>query len=464
MAIFRSSLFVLLCLGGSCARGQNIDWPKVHAETLHHFQQLIRIDTRNPPGNETKAAKYVQSVLEREGIPARLFALEPDRANLVARIRGDGSRRPILIMAHTDVVGVQRNRWTVDPFAATRKDGYIWGRGATDDKDNVAAGIALMLLLKRTGVKLSRDVIFLAEAGEEGSSRVGIDFMIDQHWNEIAAEFAIAEGGYIAARRGQVRYVAVSTTEKVPRGVRLVARGTAGHGSRPIPDNAVARIATAVARISSWQPPLRLNDTTRTYFERLATVSPPDEARRYNHILNPALSAEIERYFWENEPGHYSILRTSIAPTMINAGFRTNVIPSEAEAYLDIRALPDEDMPSLLEQLRRVIGDENVDIRMASGGRPPAPPSRIDTDMFRALEKAQAKLFPGAITLPTMLTGATDLAQLRAKGVQGYGLGPTVELTDGGTGGAHGDDERLAVSSLASFTEYLWHVVLDVAR
>jgi acetylornithine deacetylase/succinyl-diaminopimelate desuccinylase-like protein len=198
----------------------------------------------------------------------------------------------------------------------------------------------------------------------------------------------------------------------------------------------------------------------------LATVSPPEQARRYNHILNPARFAEIDRYFWQHEPGHYSILRTSITPTMINAGFRANVIPSEAEAYLDVRALPDEDLPKLLEQIRSVIGDDRVEVRSAgSGGRPPAPPSRIDTAMFGAFERAQQKLFPGAITLPAMLTGATDMAQLRAKGVQAYGIGPTVELTDATPGGgAHGDDERLAISALENFTRFLWEAVLEVAR
>jgi len=168
------------------------DWTKVAPELLEHYQALLRIDTSSPPGNETAAAKYLQSVLEREGISARLLALEPDRANLVARLKGNGSRRPLLIMGHTDVVGVQREKWTVDPFAALRKDGYIYGRGAQDDKDNLASCLMLMLLLKRMDVQLDRDVIFLAEAGEEGTTRVGIDYVVREHWSEIEAEYALA--------------------------------------------------------------------------------------------------------------------------------------------------------------------------------------------------------------------------------------------------------------------------------
>jgi acetylornithine deacetylase/succinyl-diaminopimelate desuccinylase-like protein len=441
-----------------------VDWNKTAPEIVEHFSALLRLDTSNPPGNETLAAKYLQSVLQREGIPARLFALDPSRANLVARLKGNGSKRPLLVMGHTDVVGVQREKWTVDPFAAIRKGGFIYGRGAVDDKDNVTAGLMLLLLLKRLDVKLDRDVIFLAEAGEESTTRFGIDFMVEKHWNEIEAEYAFAEGGGGSSRDGQVRYLTISTTEKLPRGTRLIARGTAGHGSRPRPDNAVSRLAAAVAKVAAWQPPMRLNDTTRTYFERLAAISPPEQAARYTHLVDPQQAPAIERYFAQHELAHYSILRTSISPTMIRAGFRGNVIPSEAEAYLDIRALPDEDMDQFREQLRKVIGDENVEVVAASRtGRPGGAPSRLDTAGFQALERAQKRLYPEAVTLPIMLTGATDLAQLRAKGVQAYGFGPVVDEAFADRGGAHGDDERILETSLLRLVEFLWYATLEVA-
>ena len=441
-----------------------VQWEKVYAEALEHYTHVLRIDTSNPPGNETQVASYVKSVLDREGIPAQLFALDPVRANVVARIKGNASKRPILVMGHSDTVGVERERWSVDPFAAIRKNGFVYGRGAQDDKDDLTAGLMLMLLLKRMHVKLDRDVIFLCEAGEEGTSQVGIDFMAHQHWNEIEAEYALAEGGYVAARNGKVRFVEITTTEKVPRAIRLVAHGTAGHGSRPRPDNAVIRLAAAVAKFASWQPPLRLNDTTRTYFERLATVSTPEEAWRYTHITDRDKGPQIERYFAEHELGHYSILRTSISPTIIKGGFRMNVIPSEAEAVLDVRALPDEDMDRLRSEIRSAIADPNVDVLLAERAeRPATRPSRIDTEMFRGLERVQQRMFPGAITLPAMLTGATDMAQVRARGVEAYGFGPIVDDADGGLGGAHTDDERLAESSLEKLVEFLWYAVLEVA-
>jgi acetylornithine deacetylase/succinyl-diaminopimelate desuccinylase-like protein len=257
--------------------------------------------------------------------------------------------------------------------------------------------------------------------------------------------------------------VAISTTEKVPRGMRLVAHGTAGHGSRPMPDNAITHLSAAVAKLGYWQPSMRLNETTRTYFERLARISSPVEAERYRRIADPQRAPAIDSYFRVHEAAHYSILRTSIVPTMLKAGFRSNVIPSEAEAWLDVRALPDEDIGRIVADLRKVIADPNVEIVPPRGdGRPAAPPSRLDTEMFRALEHTQRRMFPGAVTLPSLLTGATDMAQLRARGVQAYGYGPIADEADG-EGGAHSTDERIEVESLEKLVQYLWYTVLEVA-
>lgn len=460
----RMLIFFALALAAAAAAQPGVDWNRIHPEILEHYTNLLRIDTTNPPGNETKAVDYIKRVLDREGISYQVFALEADRANLVARIRGNGTRKPLIVMGHTDTVGVQREKWTVDPFAAIRKGAFIYGRGANDDKDNLTASLMTVILLKRMKTALDRDVIFIAEAGEEGNSAVGINFLVDRHWDAIGAEYALAEGGSMGARDGRVRYVEVTTTEKVPRTTRLVAHGTAGHGSRPRMDNAVVHLAAAVAKAGAWETPMRLNDTTRAYFERLATISSAEEAERYNNIANPARSAEIQRYFAQHEIGHYSILRTSVVPTIMRIGFRQNVIPSEGEAILDIRALPDEDMEKFYGELRRVIGDPSIEIVPASdAARPAAPPSRIDTEMFRALETVTRQMFPGAIVLPSMLTGATDMAQLRARGVQAYGIGPMVEEAEKEIGAAHTDDERLAESSLYKLVEFQFRAVLEAA-
>jgi acetylornithine deacetylase/succinyl-diaminopimelate desuccinylase-like protein len=441
-----------------------VDWQAVAAEAMEHFSALLRIDTSNPPGNETEAARYLQEVLQEAGIDGEFFALDPARANLVAQLRGNGSEQPILIMAHTDVVGVQRENWTVDPFGAVTKNGYIYGRGALDDKDNVTASLMLMLLLRRAGVELDRDVIFLAEAGEEGTTRFGIDYMVEQHWDRIGAEFCLAEGGETVMRDGVVDHVKIATTEKFPMRVRLVARGTAGHGSVPRLDNAVAALARAVARLATWQSPLRLNETTEAYFYRLAEISSPEEAARYRGVIDPEQQPRIERYFAENEPQHYSLLRTSVVPTMISGGFRRNVIPGEAEATFDIRGLPDENPEEFYRDLAGVINDPNIEIIPEGVYRPASPPSSLESEMFQALEGVTNRLFPDAVTLPSMLTGATDMAQVRAKGTQCYGFGPvrTEEDIVGG-GGAHGDDERIMESSLLSLVQFLWYAVVEVA-
>ncbi|HKE23863.1 MAG TPA: M20/M25/M40 family metallo-hydrolase [Bryobacteraceae bacterium] len=460
----RLSAFFLLAGILTAADKYPADWASLQPEILEHYSNLIRIDTSSPPGNETKAAEYLQKVLEHEGIPSQIFELEKGRGNLVARLKGNGSKRPILLMGHLDVVGLQRDKWTVDPFAALRKDGFVYGRGSIDDKDKVTSALMVTMLLKRLKVPLDRDVIFLAEAGEEGTSQVGIGFMVDQHWNDIACEYAITEGGATTSRDGKVRIVEIATTEKVPAGVRLVAHGAAGHGSRPRLDNAVAHLAAAVAKVAANQPPMRLNDTTRTYFERLATVSSPAEADRFHHLTDPGRAAAIEAYFAGHELGHYSILRTSVVPTILKAGFRSNVIPSEAEATLDIRALPDENLPKFYDWLRKLIADPSVEVvPTRAGSRPSSPPSRFDTELFRSFEATQKEMYPGAITLPSMLTGATDNAQLRSKGVQAYGFGPIVDEREAaGPGGAHGDDERLQESSLYKEVEFLWRSVVRV--
>lgn len=440
-----------------------MNWDSVKAETLRHYQSIVRINTSNPPGNETAVVEYLKGVLDREGIGYRVFALDANRANLVARLKGNGSKKPILILGHTDTVGVQRDKWPVDPFGAERKDGYIWGRGTTDNKDCVAAGLMLILQLKRLGVELDRDVIYVAEAGEEGSSSFGIEYLVKEHWPEIEAEYALAEGGFVHSENGRVRFVEIAATEKVPRGAKLIATGTSGHGSRPRRDNAIVHLSTAVSKIGNWEAPMRLNDVTRTFFERLATISPPEEAARYNGLVDPLKSATVQNYFAEHDLAKYSVLRTSISPTIVNGGFRQNVIPSQAEATLDIRALPDEDMPRFYAEMERVIGDPAVKVAPNPAGRPSAPPSRLDTEMFRALETAQRRLYPGAITIPGMVTGATDLAQLRAKGVQAYGIGPRFDEAEFAEHGWHSDVERLSEDSLHGLVQFLWYAVLNVA-
>ena len=441
----------------------NPDFNKARDEAIEILQGLIRIDTSNPPGNETKAAQYLKGILDKEGIPSEIIALEPARGNLVARIKGNGKAKPLLLIAHLDVVGVEREKWTMDPFAATIKDGYLYGRGVFDDKSNVAAALQVMLMLHRSKTPLDRDIILLAEAGEEGTSSVGIDFMVSKHWDKIEAEFAINEGGWILEEAGKVRYVAVTTTEKVPNTTKLVAKGSSGHGSMPRMDNAIVHLAAAVAKVGEFQPPMRLNETTRTFFKRLASISAPSEAILYSNVEDPVSGKVVEETLRRSNVMLNSMLRTSISPNIFNGGFRSNVIPGSAEATLDIRALPDEDMGEFYATLKRIINDPAIEIVPPAAGtvRPTSAPSRLDSVLFQSIEKAQAAVFPGVVTLPVMFTAATDSAQLRAKGVQAYGLGSVLSEEDRAR--MHGNDERLSVQGIGKFIELMYRAVAGIA-
>jgi acetylornithine deacetylase/succinyl-diaminopimelate desuccinylase-like protein len=462
-------LLVIALLSGSIApqTTPQPDWQKFDGETLRHFQQLVRFDTSDPPGVEAPAADYLQKVLEQEGIPVERHALEAQRPNIVARLKGSGKKRPLLLMGHTDVVNVDPKKWTHPPFGAVLEGGYIYGRGTVDDKDNVVASLMTMLTLKRLNVPLDRDVIFLAEAGEEGSTRVGIQFMTAQHFPAIEAEYCLAEGGGVARTGGQVKFASVQTLEKIPRAVELVARGVAGHGSVPLRTNPIAHLAAAVARVAAWKPEIRLNDTTREYFKRLAGISSAQEARRYLDIIgsDPKLRDAADEYFLDHEPRHASVIRTSISPNMIQGGYRINVIPSEAKATLDVRTHPDEDLPAFLDELRRVVNDPAVSVDWAQRDvRPASRSAELDSEAFTAIEANITEHYQ-TVTLPTMSTGATDMAYLRAKGIQCFGIGPATDLEDGPKGfGAHSDQERILERELYRFVRFHYDLVLDLAR
>src|SRR5262245_18175300 len=435
------------------------DFNMAHVEAVKFLSELVKIDTSNPPGNEARAAEYIKSVLAAEGISAQIFESAPGRGNVVARLKGNGKKQPLLLMGHLDVVGVERDKWTMDPFAAIVKDGYLYGRGSVDDKSMDAANLEVFLLRHRMKVPLDRDVILLAEAGEEGTTQFGIDFMIQKHWEEIACEYGLNEGGDVPEEAGKVQYVAVSTTQKVPRGFSLVAHGTSGHGSAPRVDNPIAHLAAAVDKVSGWQAPMRLNETTRRFFQQMAKISPPEKAQLYASVESPA----TQRKLLETQPSYYSMLRTSLVPTIIKGGFRSNLIPAEAEARFDVRALPDEDMNALKTELTRLFNDPAITIVDAENvnQRPATPPSGLDTDAFHALEHAQQKVFPGVPTIPIMQVGATDSAQLRARGVKAYDIGTAMSAED--IKRVHGNDERVEIAGFGKFVEFLYAATTEIA-
>lgn len=457
-----------ICLGLSLfsfagAQVSEPDWSEVEVETLEHFRTLLQFDTSDPPGRELPAAEYLRDVLEAEGIPVEMLWNDPERPNVIARLEGDGSKEPLLLMAHTDVVNVDPEKWVFPPFSATVDGGYVYGRGAVDDKDNLAAALMVMLELKRQNVPLARDVIFLAESGEEGATQYGIEYMVNEHFEKIEAEFCLAEGGSVARVNREVQYAGVQTVEKIPYRVELVATGVAGHGSVPLQSNSVTRLAKAIAAIADWRSPIRLNETTAAYFERLASISPPDAAERYLAVLDPGRASEADEYFLANEPRHASMLRSSLSPNIFDAGYRINVIPSEARASVDFRALPDEDVPQFLEEIRRVVNDSVVEVSLGERNTRPPGQASLNTEAFAAIESGVNEHY-GVITLPTMSTGATDMAYLRNLGIQCYGIGPAIDREDAALGfGAHSDQERILISELHRFVRFNWDVVIDIA-
>jgi acetylornithine deacetylase/succinyl-diaminopimelate desuccinylase-like protein len=443
------------------------DWRAVEDETMRHYQALLRFDTSNPPGNETRAAQYIKDVLDREGIPAQIVASDPNRGNVIARLKGSGRKRPLLIMGHTDVVTVDPAKWKFPPFSATRDGGYVYGRGAVDDKDNATAALMTMLLLKRMRVPLDRDVIFVAEAGEEGGAPIGIDFLVKEHVADIDAEYCLAEGGNVTRKDGRVAYAVVQTLEKIPRRIELVASGVSGHGSVPLKTNPIVHLAGAVARIGEWRPPVRLNETTAAYFKRLAEISSPEVAQHYRDVLSsdPAVQRAADDWLFEHEPRHSSMLRTSASPNIMSGGYRFNVIPSAATATVDVRLLPDEDQDAFLAQVRTIVNDPAVQVRYPEAAiRPVGAEARLDSEAFKAIEAAVTRVYD-TVTIPTMGTGATDMAQLRAKGEQCFGIGPATDMEDGPKGfGAHSDQERLLETELHRFVRFNWEIVTTLAR
>jgi acetylornithine deacetylase/succinyl-diaminopimelate desuccinylase-like protein len=462
-----ASVAVLAPFGFAQGRQAEPDWKSVEEETMRHYQAVLRLDTRNPPGNEHIVAEYIKQTLDKEGIPSVIVGSDMNRPDLIARLKGNGKKKPILVMGHSDTVTTDDKKWVHPPLSATREGGYVYGRGTIDDKDNLTAGMMTIILLKRLNVPLDRDVIFVSESGEEGSTGVGIGYLVKEHFPEIDAEYCLAEGGGVTRIGGQTKYATVQTLEKIPRGIELVSHGISGHGSIPLKSNAIVHLAEAVAKVGEWRPEVRFNETTGTYFRKLAAVSPPEEAKYYRDVLSsdPKVQRAADDWLLENEPRHSSMLRTSVSPNIFTGGYRSNVIPSEAKATLDVRALPDEDPVKFLEQVKKIVNDPAVDVHYTNESvRPGGKDAKLDNEAYKALEDAGTRVY-NVTTLPMMGTGATDMAQLRAKGVQCFGIGPATDFEDPPKGfGAHSDQERLLESEIHRFVRFNYDVVFNLAR
>jgi acetylornithine deacetylase/succinyl-diaminopimelate desuccinylase-like protein len=426
---------------------------------------LIRINTTNPPGNEQATAKYIAGVLQKEGIAFELLEVAPGRSALVARLSSSvmsDPSRALLLVAHMDVVGVERARWSVDPFAAVAKEGYLYGRGSLDDKSMLAANLAAFVTLKRSNARLNRDVIFLATADEEQGGDASIKTLIAKYWNKFAAGYALNEGGEVFTKNGKVEYIAVQASEKVALNVAVIARGPSGHASRPTKDNAVVHLAAAVAKIGQYQAPVHFTTIVRRYFEQLAALEDPEIAKWMRSLDTPDRGEHAQRVISEANPLWNSMMRDTIAPTMLSAGVRNNVIPAEARGNLNIRLLPGNTINALLGDLTKLVNDPQIQFEVQPDAGLAAPPSSLDSDLYNTISRVATQEFGGAPVIPFQSTGATDSAQLRLHNVQAYGLEP-FPMSDADFARMHGDDERIPLASFDKGVAVLTRIVAEFA-
>ena len=442
-------------------------WERARTETIDHLQRLIRIRTVNPPGDEIHVANYLAGVFRDCGIATQLFEPSPGRAALIARIAGDGSRQPVILLAHMDTVNVEAGHWTTDPFGGEIREGYLYGRGAIDDKGMLAANLMTMLLLKRhvvdAGVALSRDVIFVATSDEEAGGAWGMDWLVRNHPELVRGEFALNEGGRTRIVGGRPLYVAVQSAEKVSHVVTILARGPGGHAAVPLEGNALTRLGRALAAVAATREPMCLTPVTREFFSALSAVWPdPAEAQAMSDVV----SGEGEREqrgsrVLAGVPVLDAVLRNGVSPVMLQAGQRHNVIPTEASALLNVRTLPGQDVEQVVERLRRAIADPQVELSVTERGED-APASDFASPMFAAIRESVRALDPSLTVVPYLSTGATDSARLRRWGMQAFGILP-FPMEQGDEDRMHGNDERIPLTALHFGTQLIFGAIARVA-
>lgn len=434
--------------------------------TASLLQELIRLDTSNPPGKEGQIDELLAGRLRPLGFEITMVPTPvPGKSHLIARLRGDGSRRPILLASHADVVGVEKDKWTVDPFAGTLNDGRVYGRGAIDFKGGIAVFARAVMQLAENHVPLARDVILLVEADEEAQP-YNATWLAQSHWAEMDCEFALNEGGWIIAdAAGRVRYVSISTADKSSSTVILTAAGTSTHASMPTPDNAIFALSKALTALANYETPVQLTPTTRRFFTTLASVSTPPMSRYFRDITGTDTAAIIraDREI-SKDPLLHALLRNTIAPVMLNGGFRGNVIPGTATATVNVRMIPGTDPNQIVRDFARIIDDRAITVRLAT---PSAGPSRTaasseDTDLYRSLEREAKAVFPGAEVTPYLFQAGTDAGAWRNRGVPVYGIYP-YPITPDQLTRMHGNDENVSAESLQLGTEMIYRTLVDVA-
>ena len=456
------------------------------------LSEVLKIDTSNPPGNEGRIAEFLAPTFKAAGFEVDLIPTpQAGKSHFVARLRGDGSKKPVLIAAHADVVGVEREKWTVDPFAGIVKDGYIYGRGAIDFKGGLAvfaqAALDVAAGVKASNTKLKRDLILVVEADEEGGL-YGTSFLAEKAWDKIDCEFALNEGGWIIRDDNKVQYVSISTADKSGVSILMRAKGTSTHSSMPLPDNAIYRLARALTRLSAYDTRVRLNDSTKQFFLTLSQVSEEPMKTHFKNLVmgTPQQVQAADKAISSSDALLHAIMRNTIAPVLMSAGFRGNVIPGSADVTINFRTVPGTTPAELIDELSTVVNDPMVEFqqarvssmagsnlteeqkkemekRLAQFATRKVVESPKDTALYAALEKHSKLTYPGALVTPYLFQAGTDAYAWRSRNIPVYGIYPyPITLED--LRRMHGNDERVPVDSLVTGLKLITNTILEVAQ
>ncbi len=425
------------------------------------YKELIEIDTTHSTGNTTMAAEAAAKRLKAAGFPdadVQVLGAHPRKGNLVARMRGTGAQRPILLLAHLDVVEAKPEDWSVDPFKLLEKDGYFYGRGSGDDKAMAAILIANLIRYRQEGFKPNRDLIVALTADEEsGGAFNGVDWLLKNHRPLIEAEFGINEGGSGQVRNGKKLLNAVQASEKVYQSFLLEIRGKGGHSSRPVKDNVIYHLASALGRLARFEFPIRLDAITRTYFERVSTLeSGPTAADLRSLVSGQPDSSAIGRL--ADIPLYNATMRTTCVATRLEAGHADNALPQTARAVVNCRILLAETAEQVKQTLAKVVADDQITITPMEAAKP-SPASPLPPEILRPIERVTAEMWPGVPVVPTMTTGATDSLYLRNAGIGMYGVSEIFHDMDDSR--SHGRDERIGVKEFYDGQEFLYRLVKD---
>ncbi len=443
-----------------CPRAMTLAPAAIEAEAVCLLRHYVQIDTTNPPGNELAAARFLAAFLAGEGIEASVFEVAPGRANLYARLRGDGSRKALMLVHHMDVVPAVAGEWTAAPFGAEVRDGYVWGRGTLDNKGPGIMELLAVVMLKRLNLPLARDVVLLAVADEEQGGGLGAREMMATHFAQLQdVEFALNEGGAMLQFDDGHMLYAVEFAQKVPLWLKLTASGPAGHASMPKPEAATHRLVRALARLEQFEFPITVAPEVQLVFTQRAEDMPAEKRANYRDLAR-ALELPAFRAEFLSEPRNAVMVRNTLAITMLSGSTKENVYPAQATAVLDLRLLPGQEPQKVIAEITRVMNEPDVQIEslLSSSGHS----SPLDTELFRAITALVQRHEPSAHVTPNFIGGFTDCNTFRAKGITCYGFMP-LHLPMAETERVHGRDERIASADLARATVLLHELVRDVA-